>query len=236
MALSLDIGRVVVRSAFSFGAILLVTRLLGHQQISQMSFFNYVAGITMGTIAGSLAVDIGLSPALPAAGLAVFGVLTFLNELVSLRSVSARAVLDGEPLVMIQNGNILERNLAKDRLNTNELLTLLRGKGIFDPSQVELAILETDGTLSVMKKTKHQPVTRVDLGVAVKPEHKLPTEVVVDGMVLDENLAAIGRDPAWLDRQLNAKGVANVDEVSLAMVSSSGRLLIDLDDRRTRWQ
>lgn len=221
---------VLWRSLLAFVTLLTIARVLGNQQISQMTFFTYVVGIAIGNIAGSLSSNLMEEPQIQFAALVGWGALAYSVGIGAIKNLGFRAVVEGEPVLVMRDGQILEKNMAKAYLNLNELLMLLRNQQVFDPAEVDIAILETNGNLSVLLKKQYQPVVkggpyfnRCDGG-----KQEVPTEVVVDGLILDENLAAIGRDKAWLSAQLSAKGVGDVKQVSLAMVVPSGQVFVDL--------
>ncbi|OJF16621.1 MAG: hypothetical protein A6D91_11280, partial [Bacillaceae bacterium G1] len=206
---------VVVRGTIAFFTLLIFARLLGKQQMANLTFFDYINGITIGSMAGTLATDLSTKAWAHWVGLATFVALTFLFQFVTLKNRKLAQVVDGQPVTVIANGKILEKNLARSRIKIDDLLMMLRQKNIFDITQVAYAIYEPDGSLSVLPKAEYQPVTPKDLGLSVEPAG-LMTELIVDGHVLEENLSKRNKDKAWLKRQLKAQGVGDVKEVSLA--------------------
>ncbi len=219
---------VLWRSTLSFVTLLAIARILGNQQISQMTYFNYVLGIAIGNIAGGLAANLMEEPEIQFVALVAWGVFAYAASVAAIKNMGFRAVVEGEPVLVMKGGKILEKNMAKVHLNMNELLSLLRNQQVFDPGDVDIAILETNGNLSVLMKPERQMATRADLGLGGKQrQQQVPTEVVVDGQILDENLQAIGRDKDWLLDELKAQGISDVRRVSLAMIVPSGRVLVD---------
>lgn len=217
---------VVVRGTIAFFTLLIFARLLGKQQMANLTFFDYINGITIGSMAGTLATDLSTKAWAHWVGLATFVALTFLFQFVTLKNRKLAQVVDGQPVTVIANGKILEKNLARSRIKIDDLLMMLRQKNIFDITQVAYAIYEPDGSLSVLPKAEYQPVTPKDLGLSVEPAG-LMTELIVDGHVLEENLSKRNKDKAWLKRQLKAQGVGDVKEVSLAALLPGGRLYVD---------
>jgi len=217
---------VIVRGTIAFFTLLIFARLLGKQQMANLTFFDYINGITIGSMAGTLATDLSTKAFAHWVGLATFVALTFLFQFVTLKNRNLARIVDGEPVMVIANGKILEKNLADSRIKIDDLLMMLRQKNIFDITQVAFAIYEPDGSLSVLPRAEYQPVTPKDLGLSVQPAG-LMTEFVVDGELLEQNLAKRKKDKAWLHRQLKAQGVRDIKEVNLAALLPDGQLYVD---------
>ncbi len=218
---------VLIRSLIGFFTLFVFARLLGKQEISQLSFFDYVLGITIGSIAASLSVDLS-SRAWPHwVGLFTWTVTVFALQLITFRSKNANRYLVGEPIILIKNGLIMEDNMKKLRYTIADLLKQLRNKDVFDLTQVDFAILETNGQLSVLLKPEYHCATPADLKIT-PPVSGLSTELIYSGIVIESNLKAAGLDRLWLDTQLNLKGINNPSEVFVATYNeSSATLYID---------
>jgi len=221
---------VLWRTLAAYAGILLMTRLSGKQQVRQLNFFEYVVGITIGSTASTLSVNT-TEPFLPTLlGLVLWvGLGIFLHNL-GLRSRRWGKILRGEPTLVIQNGRILEKALRRmPNFTVDDLLMLLRNKDVFDVGQVEYAMLELDGTLSVLKKSEYQSPTAKDLKLKKKPV-TLPTELVYDGRIIAKNLAGLGKDEDWLRRQLRAHKVERLEDVVLAQLGPDGTMYVDVRD------
>ena len=217
----------LVRGIIGFFTLLIFTRILGKQQISQLTFFDYVVGITIGSTASSLTTDL-TSRAWPHwVGLFTWTVLCLLLQLITLKSKAAEKYLDGEPTIIITNGKILEKSMKKFRYTIGDLLEQLRDKGVFDLEEVAYAILEKDGQLSILKKTECDPVTPKDLNIK-SATAGIDFEVIYDGSILKDNLASINRNEKWLMKKLKNKGIKDAAEVFLAIYNTSSGLHIDL--------
>lgn len=217
---------VIVRSVISFFSLLIFIRVLGKQEISQLTFFDYVNGITIGSIASILTTELN-DRVLPVwVGLFTWTALVLLMQFVTLKSRTFSEYLEGEPVVVIMNGKIMEDSMRKMRYRVSELLVQLREKNIFDISQVEFAILETSGKLSVMKKTFYQPVTPKDLNISTNYQG-LSTELIYDGVVLEQNLKLVNLDRNWLAQKLKENGISAPSEVMLAALNTQGELYLD---------
>ncbi|GFN22761.1 DUF421 domain-containing protein [Thermanaeromonas sp. C210] len=219
---------VVLQTFLAFVAILIYTRILGKQQVGQLTFFEYVNGITFGSIAAVLATDLSPNSTwVHFLGLTLFAALTWAAGYISLVSRPARKIISGEPTVVIHNGKILEQNMRKMRYNVDELSMQLREKNVFDIADVEYAILEPDGNLSVLLKSQKRPLTPADLSLPTAYEG-VPTEIIVDGEILFENLKQNHLDEKWLLEQLQAQGVRDVSQVDYAVLRSNGSLYVNL--------
>lgn len=217
----------LVRGIIGFFTLLIFTRVLGKQQISQLTFFDYVVGITIGSTASTLTTDL-TSRAWPHwVGLFTWTALCLILQLITLKSKAAEKYLDGEATIVITNGKILEKSMKKFRYTIGDLLEQLRDKGVFDLEEVAYAVLEKDGQLSILKKPESDPVTPKDLNLKASAAH-LAVEVVYDGTILTDNLATINRNEKWLLNKLKEKGINSPSEVFLATYNASTNLHIDL--------
>ncbi len=218
---------VLVRSLIGFFTLFVFARLLGKQEISQLSFFDYVLGITIGSIAGSLSVDLS-SRAWPHwVGLFTWTVTVFALQLITFRSKKVNKYLVGEPTILIKNGQVMEDSMHKLRYTIADLLKQLRSKDVFDISRVDFAILETNGQLSVLLKPEYQCTTPGDINIT-PPASGVSTELIYSGVVVESNLAAASLDRLWLDTQLKLQGINNPSEVFVATFNpASGSLYVD---------
>jgi uncharacterized membrane protein YcaP (DUF421 family) len=210
----------------------LMTRILGKKQISQLTFFEYVTGITLGELAGFISTDMESHYFLGVIALLVWFIVPYLLELLTLKSKKLREWFEGKGTVLIKDGKIQEDNLKKERLTADELVEQLRTKNIFKVADVEFAMLEASGDLSVLLKKENQPLTPKHLGIKVGPE-KETQEVIIDGKIQDEPLAKAGLNRAWLNTELQKLGVA-IENVFLGQVDSYGQLYVDLYDDKIK--
>ncbi|EGL18149.1 DUF421 domain-containing protein [Paenibacillus sp. HGF7] len=181
-------GEILFRTATSFVALLVLTRLLGKKQVGHLTFFNYVTGITFGSTTAEIIVNRQITLLQGISSLVLWSLLTFIIALTGLRSVRAREILDGQPTILVKKGMIMEKALAKQHLNIDDLIMLLRNKDVFSPEEVEFAILEPDGKLSVLRKEELLPATKKDIKATVTPIQRIPTELIVDGKIVEKIL------------------------------------------------
>ncbi|HHT7235971.1 MULTISPECIES: DUF421 domain-containing protein [Bacillus] len=217
---------VILRSVFILIILFAITKWLGKRQISQLSFFEYIAGMTIGDIAAQVSTGLDSKFFHGVFAILIFAVVPFFTGILSLKNKTARDFFEGKSTVLIKDGKILEDNLKKEKYTSDELLELLRGKDAFSVADVEFAVLEPSGELNVLLKKDRQPLTAKDVGLKV-PNEKEPQTVIMDGNVLDEPLSASGHNRAWLHSELEKLGVV-IENVFLGQVDSYGQLTIDI--------
>ena len=221
------IAVVIIRSIISFFILLLFVRLMGKQQVAQLTFFDYVVGITIGSIASTTSVQVNENLISTLAGLATWTILAIMLAYFSLHNTKLRKLVDGKATVVIENGKILESNLKVIRVPIEQLLSELRAQGVFNIDDVEYALLEPSGKLSIQKKAQKQPLTPVDLSIPTQYDG-LPTNVILDGVLLESALKSLNLSKAWLNFQLGTKNILDIKEVSLAQLDTKGNLYVDL--------
>nr|WP_310499103.1 DUF421 domain-containing protein [Paenibacillus qinlingensis] len=205
-----------------------LTRILGKKQISQLTFFEYVIGITLGDLAGNISTDVEANYFHGVIAILVWVLVPLVLELLTLKSKTLRGWFEGNGRVLIKDGKVLEGNLRKERYTGDELLEQLRTKGVFRVADVEFAMLESSGDLSILLKSENQPLTPKHLGMKLAIEK--PTQaVMMDGVIQDEPLAAAGKSRGWLHTELDKLGVAK-ENVFLGQVNTDGELTVDLFD------
>lgn len=227
------VGVVAIRSFIAFFVLLLLARLMGKTQISQLSFFDYIVGITVGSIAAVLSVDTTIQAVSCTVGLLVWAGLAVAMDSLVLKSIPARKLIEGEPTIIIRSGKLMEEAMARAHYSVSELMTQLRQHQVFDLSQVQEAVLETNGKLSVLTKPAESAPTRKDLNINTASMEGEPVIMVVDGNIAHHRLKEKNLDENWLMVQLKAQGVNRVDDVMVAQLGSSGQLYVDT---RADWE
>lgn len=211
-----------IRSIVLYIVLIAAVRLMGKRQIGEMAPSEFVVTMLLADLAAVPMQDIGIPLMAGLFPIATVLALELILAAACLRSVRARQVLCGKPVILMENGAIVQRNLRRTRLTLDELTELLRGAGYVDLTEVQYAILETNGLLSVLPYPKYAPPRAKDLAVQVE-SLQLPVTVVCDGRVIWENVRAAGRDRAWLDETLRRLG-CRAQEIYLLTVTRSGTL------------
>ncbi|MEN2767378.1 DUF421 domain-containing protein [Ornithinibacillus xuwenensis] len=225
----MEISELLLRIALSFIALFILTRIMGRKEISQMTFFNFVSAISIGTIAASLVTTANFSILYGIISLVGWTIFTLLMGYIDIKSKKARKITTGEPMIVIKNGKIIEDAMKKVRLDMDSLNSLLRTNNAFSLTEVEYAIFETSGKLSVKKKENKQALTKEDINLLTYSDKIIPlsTEVITDGTINQKNLSKLGFDRKWIDDQLKQAGIQSISDVFYAEVKSDGTLFVD---------
>jgi uncharacterized membrane protein YcaP (DUF421 family) len=213
------------QTSLVFFSLLILTRILGKTQVGQLTFYEYISGITIGSIAGSVVSADPDKVWSDFYDLILFVVLTYFLSFLTIKSRPLRKIIEGSPVIVIENGRILEENMLGMRFDLDELNGKLREKDVFDPAEVQYAIVETSGELSVIKKSDYQPLTKSDLNIHL-PGPAFPLELIMDGEIIESNLHSPNYSKAWLEKQLAARNISDVSQVTYAAIDSKGQLFI----------
>jgi uncharacterized membrane protein YcaP (DUF421 family) len=224
----MEATELLIRVVIAFAALLLLARIAGRKEISQMTFFNFISAITLGTIGGSIVTSADFSIRNGLLALAGWLALTLVFGYIDIKSKKARKFIEGEPIIVIKQGKIMEGALRKCRLDIDALMILLRENKAFSVKEVDYAIFETDGKLSVLKKQAQQPLTKKDMNIAPTLEmYPSATAVISDGKVNVTNLNRLNLQKNWLEQQLTQNGIQSVSDVFYAEIQKDGSLYID---------
>ena len=224
MQILTEVGSTALATVVSIVVLFLLTKLMGSKQVSQMTMFDYVVGITIGSIAAELATELE-QPHQPLTALVLYGLIAVGISLLTNKSLKARALLTGKPLVLLEDGVIYRNNLKKARLDLNEFLTYCRIGGWFDLNQLQSAVLEHNGVVSFLPKETDRPATPTDLDLNPK-QSKVQTPFVMDGKLLEENIRQAGKEAAWVRRSLLRQGYKDEADVLLALWDGGEKLTV----------
>lgn len=219
---------VLIRSTGLFAATLILVRLIGKRLTSRLTFFDLVTGIAIGVIVAAVSLNLVINLTSGLIALAVWTVLPALIYVLSIKYKAVRDIVQGKETVLINHGKVLEDKLMEARYTPEDLLSQLRKKNVFNFADVEFAVLEPTGDVSVLLKKDKQPLTPKTAAVDVGME-SVPQTVIMDGIVMDEPLTAMGLNRNWLHTELEKVGVAP-ENVFIAQVDSTGQLYLDLFD------
>ncbi|UCZ51919.1 DUF421 domain-containing protein [Bacillus shivajii] len=223
---------VVVRSLVAVTVLLFISRMVIRKSLSQVTYFEFVAGVVLAVILAVGSFNLQVPIAYPIMGIIVWAFIPYLLGWLAIKSQTLRNFVYGRGIPLIKDGKVLEDNLKKERYSTDELLKQLRQRNIHQVADVEFALLETSGEISVLPKKDYQPLTPKDMGMQVAPI-KEPETIIMDGKVLDEPLATVGKNRQWLEMELEKIGAA-IENVYLGQVDSYGQLTVDLFDDKLK--
>lgn len=208
----------------SYAVLFVVAKMEGHRQISQLDFFDYITGITIGSIAAEMATELE-EPWKPLTAMILYGLVTLALSLITSHFPRSRKYLNGTPTIIMDHGKLYRENLKKAKLDLSEFMVLCRQQGYFDLTTIQTAIFEYNGTLSILPVTTQRPATPNDL--SLNPDQELlSTELIMDGRILEDNLKRMGLDRAWLDKQLKRHHIHSAKDIFLAVCDRNGKLVI----------
>ena len=211
----MEIVKVLLTALLSVAALFVITKIMGHKQVAQLDFFDYVSGITIGSIGAELATELE-KPYKPLIALGVYGLASILLNLIAHKIPKARKYINGTPTILLNNGKLYRKNLKQAKLDLSEFMLLCREQGYFDIEEIKTAVFEHNGKLSILPNAANRPVTLDDLKITPSPTG-IGTELIMDGRVMGENLSRIRRDVKWLTKLLEAQGYKDAKDIFLAV-------------------
>ena len=220
----MEITKVLLTSILSVGALFAIAKIMGHKQMSQLDFFDYISGITIGSIAAELATELE-EPLQPLIAIAVYGAAAILLSKITSLFPKTRKYINGTPTILMNNGKIYRENLKKAKLDLSEFMVMCRQQGFFNLNDIQTAVFEFNGKLSILPVSKKRPANPGDLDLSPAPEY-IQTELIMDGRILDENLKRMGLDDKWLQKQLAVQGYQKPGEVFLAVCDENNHLTV----------
>lgn len=215
----------VLTALFSAVALFLLTKLMGRRQFSQLSGYDYINGITIGSLAAELAINGFEDFWSPLTALLVYTAFVCIVSLITDRSVRLRAWITGRPIVLMEKGKLIRDSFKKGKIDLHEFLSQCRQQGYFDPSQLDTVFLEPNGTVSCSPAPLYRPATPQDMG-QTPPQEPLPVEIIVDGVILHQNLKRCGYEEKWLTQQLSEQNQPAADKIFLATCTQDGKLTV----------
>lgn len=202
-----------------------ITKMMGKKQISELNFFDYVVGITIGSIAADISLDIEKNMIAGIAALFIYGFISYIISFVSIKSILARRFFIGVPTVLVEKGKIIESGLKKSKIDVNDLLMVARENGYFNLDEIDYALMEVNGNISFLPKEKEKPVTKKDMKIKCNNEG-LTVNAIIDSKYMANNMKAINKDKEWLDHELKVNGYDNYDNILLATIDNNYKVTI----------
>ncbi len=219
-----ELGDVILRALMSLLALFIVTKIIGKKQVSQLSLFDYVIGISIGNFAAEMTINTDSPEINGIVAVLVFGLVAYLVSYLTLKSIVLRRFFIGTPTILIQKGKIIEKNLKQSKMDMNDLLEQIRIDGYFDISEVDYAIMEANGKISVLPKKENKPVTLKDMQLKGEKQ-SLCANIIIDGKIMHGNLENMHKTEKWLLKQLNVKG-KKLEEILLATLDMEDKLIL----------
>ena len=216
---------IIPRSLLSLFILFLVTKLIGKKQVSELSLFDYVIGISIGNFTAEMTMSLDVQFINGVMALLTFGLFAYLISRLTMKSIRIRRFFIGVPTVIIQNGKIIEKAMKHVMIDINDLLEQCRINGYYDLTQIEYAIMEANGKISIMPKSEYKPLTPNDMKKKVAQED-LQANVIIDGVIMQNNLENMNKSINWLEKELKVKGYKEYDDIILAILDKNDKLTI----------
>jgi len=220
-----EIYETIFRSIISLVTLFLVTKMIGKKQVSQLSLFDYVIGISIGNFAAEMSINLETNEFTGTLAVIIFGLVAYLVSWLSMKSIFLRRFFFGSPSVIIQDGKILDNEMRKCRIDLNDLLEQARIAGYFDISQIAFAVMEVNGSMSFLPKGIYEKPTVGDMNISVKKQGML-ANVIIDGKIMTHNLENINKDENWLIKEIKKQGYKDIEEILLATVDVNNEVTI----------
>lgn len=220
----MELVHIAIVSIGSIITLFILTKILGDREMSELSMFDYINSITIGSIAAEMATSLEGDFLKPLVAMLIYASISFLISYLTCKSIKIRRFFEGHTLLLYQKGQIYEKNLLKAKIDVNEFLSMCRVSGYFDIEDIHSAFLESNGKLSILPMSAKRPVTPTDLNLNPAQEFPLAS-VILDGHILEQNLKSTGKDEKWIAKQLSNQGVKDVKKVMLATCDNSEKPL-----------
>ena len=192
--------------------------------MAQLDFFDYITGITIGSIAAELATELE-TPWKPLVAMIIYGLVAFGLTILAHKLPKTRKYINGTPTIVMDKGKLYRENMKKAKLELSEFMVLCRQEGYFNLNDIQTAIFEYNGRITILPKSEKRPLTPEDMNIT--PEKaEICTEVIMDGRVLHENLKRLGLDFTWLDKQLKKQKYDNAKEIYLGICDQNNTLTL----------
>ena len=215
--------KVVFTAVLSAAALFVIAKVIGHKQMSQLDFFDYITGITIGSIAAELATELE-EPIKPLVAMVVYGAITVLLTKMTSKFPKMRKFVNGTPTIIMNNGKIYRKNMKKAKIDLSEFMVLCRQEGFFNLSDIQTAIFEYNGRLTILPVSNKRPLNPEDVKLTPEVEG-ISTEVIMDGRILEDNLKRMGLDAKWLQSRIKEQGYKNVKEIFLGVCDDDKKLI-----------
>lgn len=219
-----DLLNITMRAIISLVTLFLVTKMLGKKQVSQLSLFDYVIGISIGNFAAEMTVNLDSNILHGTIAVIIFGLIAYIISIGTMKSIILRRFFSGMPTLIIEDGKFLKEGLKKVKYDINDFLEQAREQGYFDISEIAYAVMESSGKISIMPKSEYSAVINKDMKIK-KEKASIPASIIIDGNIMEENLKKYGKTRKWLEQQLKNKH-KTVESIFLATIDKNDNLVL----------
>lgn len=218
----MELIKVILTSLFSAVSLFAIAKIMGHKQMSQLDFFDYINGITIGSIAAELATELE-SPLQPFVAMVIYGAVSLGLTVIAHKFPKTRKFINGTPTVIMNNGKIYRKNMKKAKLELSEFMVMCRQEGYFNINDIQTAIFEYNGRLTILPVSTKRPLEPEDVNI-IPEQEMMNTEIIMDGRILHENLKRLGFNLEWLDKQLKAQNYDSAKDIYLGICDKDNKL------------
>lgn len=221
----MGIIKIIFLSLGSIFILFILTKIMGNREMSQLSMFDYIVGITIGSIAAEMSTSLENNFWEPVVAMLVYALIATGISFLNCKSLKFRRIFSGRSKILLDNGNLYRKNFIKSKLDINEFLMQARINGYFNLSDIQTAILEPNGRISFLPNSNKRPATPEDMNLNLSPEN-IVLNLILDGVVLEENLQKTEKDIKWLEKELKKQNITNFKNVFLATYDNNNSLNI----------
>lgn len=220
----MELLQVILTSLSSVVVLFILAKIMGHKQVSQLDFFDYITGITIGSIAAELATELE-EPLKPLIAMIVYGIIAVGLNFITSKLPRSRKYINGSPTILMDKGCLYRKNLKKAKLDLSEFLMMCRQAGYFNVNDIQTAVFECNGKLSVLPMSNKRPATPEDMNMN-PPQENISTEVIMEGRILEDNLNRLGLNKEWLLQQVNSQGFESEKDIFLGICDDNHTLAL----------
>lgn len=221
----MDFVKIIISSVISIIALFFSTKVIGNKQMSELSMFDYINGITIGSIAAEMATEMDRDVYYPLIAIAVYTVIMWFISFVSEKNIKGRRFFAGRSIILMENGKIYQKNFKTAKIDINDFLTQSRINGYFNLDDIDTAILEQNGKISFLPKSDARPLSPRDINLSPEQE-RLMKVVILDGNIMHENLKRTGNDMRWLENELHKQKIGSINDVYVAECDNNNQLYV----------
>ncbi len=220
----MELLKVILTSLLSAVSLFLIAKIMGHKQMAQLDFFDYINGITIGSIAAELATELE-KPLKPLVAMIIYGIVALGLTIIAHKFPKTRKYVNGTPTIVMNGGKLLRENMKKAKIELSEFMVMCRQEGYFNIEDIETAVFEYNGRLTILPKSIKRPLTPEDMQMKPRQE-KISTEVIMDGRILHENIKRLGLDLTWIDKKLKEQKYKGAEEIYLGLCDGDLKLIL----------
>lgn len=230
----MEVMKIIALSIGSMIVLFILTKIMGQREMSQLSVFDYIIAITIGSIAAEMATSLEENFVQPLVAMIVYALINLAISFLNTKFAKLRPIFSGKTLVLYDNGTLFKENFKKAKIDLNEFLVQCRTNGFFDLTEIKTALLEENGKISFLPYSDRRPANPNDFSIKPK-EDEILTNLILDGKVMEENLKELGLDKIWLMEMLQKQGIIKIDNIFLATYNTvDGNLLAYLTNNTNK--